>query len=257
MGKKTSLDEIHLTPTNKNFAYDADTKNYFAKIVSGDAKADVIFETEHTIAILDSQPNREGHAMLITKRPYASVLDMPADIAAEYFRELPRLARIVQAATGAEGIHVAEENGKVANQHIFQVHTHVLPRHANKDRDPSLGNNAVDIKYPAIGFAGKKKSQKWINHFESDAMGLLKSRFQDWKKNNPWRADGSLRKEFRWDHPAQGEMTYWQTVEAALAAWNSRFPEGPRPFERLAKPEAQKMLDKMKMLDNEIHDSVS
>merc|ERR1711964_251312 len=162
MGKKTSLDQIHLTPTNKNFAYDADAKNYFAKIVSGEAKADVIFETDHTIAILDGYPNRPGLAMLITKRPYASVLDMPADIAAEYFRELPRLARIVQAATGAEGIHVAEENGKVANQHIFQVHTHVVPRHANK------AGKAVDIPYPAIGFAGKKKSQTWIAHFERD-----------------------------------------------------------------------------------------
>merc|ERR1711964_233893 len=254
MGKKTSLDEIHLTPTNKNFAYDADTKNYFAKIVSGEAKADAIFETEHTIAILDGFPNRPGHAMLITKRHYASVLDMPADIAAEYFRELPRLARIVQAATGAEGIHIAEENGKVANQHIFQVHTHVVPRHVDKRRDPSLGNNAEDIRYPAIGFAGKKKSQEWIDHFERDAEGLLKSQFPDWVDKNPWRADGSLKNKYRWDHDTQGEMTYWQTVEAALTAWRSR--SGKRrdqPFKRFPKAEAQEMLNKMKKLDTEIH----
>ncbi|KAJ0409556.1 hypothetical protein ATCC90586_010067 [Pythium insidiosum] len=53
---------------------------------------------------------------------------MPADVAAQVFRELPRLAKAVQAATGADGINIIQNNGPASGQAVFHVHIHVIPR---------------------------------------------------------------------------------------------------------------------------------
>ncbi|TYZ64803.1 hypothetical protein PybrP1_006537, partial [[Pythium] brassicae (nom. inval.)] len=87
-----------------------------------------IFETEHVLAILDAFPVTPGHSLLIPKAPYATVLDMPADVAASLFRELPRLAKAVQQATGCDGINIIQNNGATAGQAVFHAHVHVVPR---------------------------------------------------------------------------------------------------------------------------------
>ena len=74
--------------------------NIFEKILNGQIPCHKIFETEHTLAILDAFPVADGHALLLPKVRVASVLNMTADVAAAYLAELPRLARAVQRAVG-------------------------------------------------------------------------------------------------------------------------------------------------------------
>lgn len=76
-----------------------------------------IFETEHALAFLDAFPMTRGHALLIPKAPgYATIMDMPEEMAANVLKELPRLARAVKAATGAEGVNIIQNNGRAAGQ---------------------------------------------------------------------------------------------------------------------------------------------
>lgn len=49
-------------------------------------------------------------------------------VAASYFRELPRLAKAVQAATEADGINVMVNNKPASGQVVPHVHVHVVPR---------------------------------------------------------------------------------------------------------------------------------
>ena len=88
-----------------------------------------LFETEHALAFLDAFPMAKGHALLIPKAPgCVSVLDMPPDVAANVLKELPRLARAVQAATGCDGVNVVSNALPAAGQVVFHVHFHVIPR---------------------------------------------------------------------------------------------------------------------------------
>ena len=88
-----------------------------------------LFETEHALAFLDAFPMAKGHALLIPKAPgCVSVLDMPADVAANVLKELPRLARAVQAATGCDGVNVVTNALPAAGQVVFHAHFHVIPR---------------------------------------------------------------------------------------------------------------------------------
>eukprot|EP00937_MAST-01D_sp_MAST-1D-sp2_P003352 g3352.t1 len=106
-----------------------DEGNIFKKIVAGDIPCFKIFETEHALAFLDAFPSAPGHSLLIPKASgYATVMDMPADVAANVLSELPRLARAVKSATGANGVTILQNNGKAAGQEVFHAHFHVIPR---------------------------------------------------------------------------------------------------------------------------------
>mgnify|MGYP002849474831 CR=1 FL=1 len=108
-----------------------DPENIFAKIIRGEIPCHKIFETEHVLAILDAFPMAEGHALLLPKAPCVNLLDMSPSVASAYMAELPRLARLVQAATGAVGVNIVQNNGADAGQMVFHCHIHVIPRFAN------------------------------------------------------------------------------------------------------------------------------
>lgn len=106
-----------------------DPENIFLKIIKGDIPSFKLFETEHVVAILDAFPSVPGHALLLPKAPgYATVMDMPPEVAANVFKELPRLAKAVQEATGSDGINIVQNNGAAAGQAVFHAHIHVIPR---------------------------------------------------------------------------------------------------------------------------------
>ncbi|KAF1332355.1 Hit domain-containing protein, partial [Globisporangium splendens] len=121
-----------------------DPENIFQKILDGAIPSFKIFETEHVLAILDAFPLVPGHALLIPKAQYATVIDMPAEVAANLFKELPRLSKAVQQnafvvmvclfflcetkATGADGINIIQNNGAASGQAVFHAHIHVIPR---------------------------------------------------------------------------------------------------------------------------------
>jgi|EP00900_Chrysochromulina_parva_P023616 diadenosine tetraphosphate (Ap4A) HIT family hydrolase len=120
-------------------AYDDD--NLFNKILKGDIPCHKIFETDHALAILDAFPLAPGHALLLPKAKCVSVLDMPAEVASAFLAELPRLARLVQRATGAPACNILQNSGKEAGQVVFHCHFHVIPRFENDDQ-------AVKLKPP-------------------------------------------------------------------------------------------------------------
>lgn len=72
-----------------------------------------------------------GHSLLLPKNPVVNVLDMPADVAANFLRELPRLAQAVQRATQADGVTIVSNSGSAAGQVVFHSHFHVIPRFDN------------------------------------------------------------------------------------------------------------------------------
>ncbi|KFG34300.1 putative Hit family protein involved in cell-cycle regulation [Toxoplasma gondii p89] len=113
---------------HKIVAYDPE--NVFKKILDGKIPCHKIFETEHVIAILDAFPAVEGHSLLIPKADVASVFDLDPETAANLYKELPRLCRAVQQATGCEGVNVLQNNGKAAGQVVFHAHVHVVPRYS-------------------------------------------------------------------------------------------------------------------------------
>ena len=98
----------------------------FCSIVAGDAPADVVAETEHTLAVLDIRPLFPGHTLLVPRQHHEVLSDLPAAVVQPYFTEAQRLAGAMESVLGAAGSFVAINN-KVS-QSVPHLHTHVVPR---------------------------------------------------------------------------------------------------------------------------------
>ena len=100
----------------------------FTKIVLGEIPAAKVMETDRAVAFLDIGPVNPGHVLLIPKAEYATLAELPDDLAAHIGSLLPRLCRAVKDATGADAFNVICNNGSIAGQTISHVHWHIIPR---------------------------------------------------------------------------------------------------------------------------------
>ena len=50
----------------------------FCKIIKGEIKTDKVSDEENFIVINDANPVSEGHCLVIPKKHYATVLDIPS-----------------------------------------------------------------------------------------------------------------------------------------------------------------------------------
>jgi histidine triad (HIT) family protein len=100
----------------------------FCKIAAGQIPSHRLFENADCFGFLDIGPLAEGHTLLIPRKHFQSLADMPEDVLGRTFMALPRLVRAVTAATRAEGCNVLVNDGKVAGQVVPHVHIHVIPR---------------------------------------------------------------------------------------------------------------------------------
>jgi histidine triad (HIT) family protein len=100
----------------------------FCKIAKGILPSTVLYEDDNYMAILDLFPASQGHALLIPKKHYVNMLDLPEGEGAEVYPLLSKLARSIKAATGCEGMNMLQNNGEIAGQVVFHSHIHLIPR---------------------------------------------------------------------------------------------------------------------------------
>ena len=98
----------------------------FCSFVSGDIKADVVLETDTTLAFRDINPQAPTHVLVIPKAHHPTLGDLAAD-APEVVADLAATARAVAEQEGLEdGYRLVFNTGADAGQTVFHVHGHVL-----------------------------------------------------------------------------------------------------------------------------------
>ncbi len=100
----------------------------FCKIIAGEVPSISVLETKSALAFMDIGPLAEAHLLVIPKRHYARLDEMPEHEVRCVTALLPRLARAVVKVTEAEGYNILQNNGQVAGQAVEHVHFHVIPR---------------------------------------------------------------------------------------------------------------------------------
>jgi len=102
----------------------------FCKIVSGKIPATKLYEDDLVLSFLDIMPAAKGHALVVPKRHYATLLDMPHDELRQVAEAVQKIAAATMVALpGVEGFNVLQSNNEAAGQVIPHVHFHIIPRH--------------------------------------------------------------------------------------------------------------------------------
>jgi histidine triad (HIT) family protein len=102
----------------------------FCKIVKGDIPCAKIYDQGGVFAFLDIAPVNKGHALVVPKKHYATLFDLPPDLGRELLSALKTVGRAVMTATGAAGLNLGMNNYEVAGQLVHHAHFHLIPRHA-------------------------------------------------------------------------------------------------------------------------------
>jgi len=100
----------------------------FCKIVAGSIPCTKVYEDAHVLSFLDIGPISPGHTLLVPKKHYGAIMEMPAGEVAALFKPVAALAAAVRTAVGAEGINVLQNNGPTAGQVVPHLHIHLIPR---------------------------------------------------------------------------------------------------------------------------------
>ena len=104
----------------------------FCKIVSKKAGAVIVFEDGHSLAFLDIHPLNPGHTLVVPKKHYPSMAEMPPEEVGRVFVSVARVMRGVMKASKADGINIGQSNGRAASQEVFHMHVHVIPRYIHE-----------------------------------------------------------------------------------------------------------------------------
>ena len=104
-----------------------DSDCLFCKIVAGEIKADVVFESDHAIAFRDINPQAPTHVLIIPKRHISTINDL-AETDADVVGQLYLAARDIAAQEGlADGGYRTVINCNAdAGQTVFHIHLHLL-----------------------------------------------------------------------------------------------------------------------------------
>ncbi len=97
----------------------------FCKIAGGQIPADVVRETEHTLAFRDISPQAPTHVLVVPREHHRDVASLAA-AAPDTLAELVRTAAAVAAGEGIEAYRLVFNTGEQAGQSVFHVHAHVL-----------------------------------------------------------------------------------------------------------------------------------
>ncbi len=110
-------------------------KTIFEKIIDREIPAEIIYEDEKSIAFLNAFPFEKGHTLVIPKKPYVTIFDMPEEEFLELQKVIYKVAKNISKKTKKD-IAIYQRNGADAGQEVQHVHFHIVPRYEAESDKP-------------------------------------------------------------------------------------------------------------------------
>ncbi len=130
-------------------------KTIFEKIIDREIPSYIIYEDDENIAFLNAFPFELGHVLVVPKKPYKTIFEMPELSFLQLQKVLLKVAKKIQDVTGKD-IAIMQRNGKDAGQEVSHVHFHIVPRTIPESERALFNDTGGDL----ISDEDAKKYQK-------------------------------------------------------------------------------------------------
>ena len=100
----------------------------FCKIAKGEIKAERIYENDNFFSIYDANPKVKSHSLVISKKHFKTLLDLPSTLGSELLDCIKKTAFILMDKEKANGFNIVNNCFESAGQVISHFHVHILPR---------------------------------------------------------------------------------------------------------------------------------
>lgn len=100
----------------------------FCKIAKGEIKSKRVAESNNFFAILDANPKAEGHTLIIPKKHFVTLLDIPNTLGEELIKFTKQVASQILEKKHGDGFNILMNNLEPAGQLVKHAHIHIIPR---------------------------------------------------------------------------------------------------------------------------------
>ena len=105
----------------------------FCKMSSGEIPIEKVLETENFFVVRDKFPKSEGHCLIISKKHYENILELPSILGTELITLTKEVCLLLAKEIQSQGFNLVQNNFKAAGQEINHFHLHIIPRKENDE----------------------------------------------------------------------------------------------------------------------------
>lgn len=105
----------------------------FCKIINGEIPSAKVYEDDQVYAFLDISQVTKGHTLVIPKTHTKNIYETPPEVASTLFARVPKIANSIKEVYRPIGMNVLNNNEAAAEQSVFHLHIHIIPRYGEGD----------------------------------------------------------------------------------------------------------------------------
>ena len=105
----------------------------FCDIIDGNIPSKKVYEDDKFLAILDISQTTTGHTLVMPKKHYENMLEMPENEYGELMMLVHRLASKIVDNLSANGVNTLINTNASAGQTVMHTHVHIIPRYDEND----------------------------------------------------------------------------------------------------------------------------
>lgn len=110
----------------------SDERCVFCRIATGREQVETICEGEQWLAFFPINPATPGHTLVIPREHCSDLWELKDPLlAAELMHATIRVGRAIRTALEPDGMNLVTSAGETAEQTIFHLHLHLVPRWEN------------------------------------------------------------------------------------------------------------------------------
>ena len=107
------------------------SETVFGKILTGEIPSYKVYENDYVYAFLDISQVTKGHTLLIPKKASPNIFETDEETMKHIGAAIPKVANAIKKAFQPDGLNIIQNNGEFADQSVFHIHFHLIPRYEN------------------------------------------------------------------------------------------------------------------------------
>ena len=107
----------------------------FCKIAKGEIPAKFLYEDDNFVVFNDANPVSEGHCLIVPKKHYATLLDLPSSLGGELLSIAKAQGLRLIKEKKADGFKLVNNNFEASGQIVKHFHLHMIPEKLGVKRE--------------------------------------------------------------------------------------------------------------------------
>ncbi len=117
----------------------------FEKIIAREIPAYIVYEDDDIISFLDISQATKGHTLIVPKKVYPNIYEMPKDLLAKVIDVTQKISIAIKDSLKPVGLNILNNTNEVAGQTVFHFHVHIIPRYNKSDVTFKFKNNMDNL----------------------------------------------------------------------------------------------------------------